>query len=180
MAFGDSPSDYDYTIWDTNGKRGMKDGKEYPISEERWLLWHKDHKDSGCTECNFVQDKETLFVYLVSRDLKEKATFKPLFFRKFTMTGWTGHSGFYLFKCKSCHRVSIDYPHGYTSCGLMFLSCDNCQEKLPLEVIKDKTIYEREGAFIPVARSFRKNVWNVGLTLLAILTFGIFLFRILS
>lgn len=111
----------------------------------------KEHKDSGCAECNFVQDKETLFIFLVPRELKEKATSKPLFFGKFTMTGWTGHCGFYLFRCKSCSHVSIDYPHGYTDYGLMFLSCDNCRAKLPLEVIEEKGIYERENAHIPKA-----------------------------
>ena len=48
-----------------------------------------------CSDCTFVQDKETLFILLVSRDLKEKATNKPLFFGKFTMTGWVGHSGLF-------------------------------------------------------------------------------------
>lgn len=102
-----------------------------------------------CSDCTFVQDKETLFIFLVPRDLKEKATNRPLFFGKFTMTGWIGHSGFYLFRCESCKQVSIDYPHGYTDHGLMFLRCDGCKENFPLEVIKERTIYERENVHIP-------------------------------
>lgn len=102
-----------------------------------------------CPDCSFVQDKKTLFVFLVPRDLKEKANNKPQFFGKFTMTGWNGHSGFYLFKCKSCDQVSIDYPHGYMDFGLMYLSCDNCEENLPLEVSQHRDIYESEGVCIP-------------------------------
>ena len=137
-----------------------------------------------CSECTFIQDKEALFIFLVPKDLKERATYKPLFFNKFTMTGWVGHSGFYLFKCKSCDQVSIDYPHGYTSSGLVFLRCDYCQEKLPLKVSKERAIYERESLFIPAdikneksVTSRANNVWNVGLIILLILTLGMFLFR---
>lgn len=104
------------------------------------------HECSGCT---FVQDKETLFIFLVPRDLKEKATNKPLFFGKFTMMGWIGHSGFYLFRCELCNQVSIDYPHGYTDYGLIFLCCDYCKEKLPLEVTEELEIYKRENVHIP-------------------------------
>lgn len=214
MAFGDNQSDFDYTVSDASGKKGVKDGREYPISEEKWLSWQKEHKDSGCSDCSFVQDKKTLFIFLVPRELKEKATARPLFFGKFTMPGWSGHSGFYLFKCGSCNQVSVDYPHGYTSSGLIFLRCDHCQEKTPLEVKEERAIYEMEGIFIPKAtrenrtrelrdmidgveekgirvivpgfddgtsaESSARDVWKVGLTLLAILTLGIFLLRILS
>lgn len=102
-----------------------------------------------CSDCTFVRDKETLFIFLVPRDLKEKATNKPLFLGKFTMMGWVGHSGFYLFKCKSCGRVSTDYPHGYTDYGLLFLYCDSCKNKLPLEITEERAIYERENVHIP-------------------------------
>lgn len=173
-----------------------------------------EHKDSGCTECNFVQDRETLFVFLVPRELKEEAIFKPMFFGKFNLPGWTGHNSFYLFRCKSCGHVSIDYPHGYTDYGLMFLSCDSCRATLPLEVSEEKDIYEREGGYIPKptreervqelnsaiagveekgirviisgsndrtsAKSLNRNVWTVGLVLSAIMTFGIFLVKILN
>lgn len=149
MAFGDNQSDFDYIISDVNGMRGVKDDKEYPIDDKKYRSWHKEHKDIGCTECSFVQDKETLFIYLVPRDLKDKVTNKPMFFGKFTMPGWTGHSGFYLFKCKACGEVSTDYPHGYTDYGLMFLCCDHCQETIPLEVTEERALYEREKVFIP-------------------------------
>ena len=102
-----------------------------------------------CSDCTFVRDKDTLFIFLVPNNLKEQATSKPFFFGKFTMMGWTGHSRFYLFKCKSCGQVSIDSPHGYTDFGLMYLSCDHCRGILPLEVSEGKAIYEREGLPIP-------------------------------
>lgn len=65
------------------------------------------------------------------------------------MSGWTGHSGFYLFRCESCGEVCIDYPHGYTDFGLMFLRCDHCRETLTLEVTEERSVYEREKVFIP-------------------------------
>jgi hypothetical protein len=141
--------DYDYTIIDTKGRRGVKDGKEFPITEEEWQKAHPEHRTTGCTECTFVQDIESLFIYLVPRELKEKAVKKPLFLGKFTMIGWNGHSGFYLFKCKSCGQVYVDYPHGYTDFGLMFLRCEHCQAKISLEVTEEKALYERERVFIP-------------------------------
>ncbi len=137
---------YDYLITDSRGTRKVIDGVEYPATEDDLP---KEHKNSGCTDCNFVQDKETLFTFLVPRDLKHKATNKPLFVEKFTMPGWTGHSGFYLFRCESCGHISVDYPHGYTGFGLMYLRCDNCQEKLPLEVSEERAIYERENVHTP-------------------------------
>lgn len=102
-----------------------------------------------CNDCTFVQDKNTLFIFLVPRDLKDKAINKPLFFGKFTMTGWTGHSGFYLFRCDLCGQVSVDYPHGYVDFGLIFLRCDHCREIFPLEVTEERAVYERENIHIP-------------------------------
>jgi hypothetical protein len=144
-----SVNDFDYTILDQNGRRGVKGGKEFPISEAEWQRAHPEHKNSGCKECSFVQDKETLLLWVISRETKEKATTKPFFVGKFTMPDWIGHSGFYLFKCQSCGHVSVDYPHGYTHCGLMFLRCDNCKKQFPLEVTEEKAIYEREHVYIP-------------------------------
>jgi len=149
MAFGESQGDYDYVISNAEGVIGVKGGQEYPIDEERWHSWHKEHKDSGCTECSFVQDKETLFIYLVSRELKDKATKKPVFVGKFTMPGWVGHSGFYVFKCIKCGIVCVDFPHGYTDFGLLFLRCDHCQERFVLELTKEKAVYEKESVHIP-------------------------------
>ena len=94
MALSAKASDYDYTIHDANGVAGVKDGKQYPISKEDWEREnpHREHRDSVCTECNFVRDKETLLTFLVPREQKEQATSKPLFVGNFTMPGWTGHS----------------------------------------------------------------------------------------
>lgn len=102
-----------------------------------------------CSECAFVTDAQTLFTFLVSRDSKEKATEKPKFVGRFTMLGWSGHLGCYLFKCKLCKRVSVDYPHGYTDFGLMFLRCSHCSNIIPLEVTEERAIYERGGIHVP-------------------------------
>lgn len=102
-----------------------------------------------CSECSFVQDAETIRTFLVTRDDKKMATKKPRFIGKFTMSGWTGHSGFYLFKCEECGNVCVDYPHGYTSFGLMYLRCNYCKELLTLEVKEERPLYERENFHIP-------------------------------
>lgn len=151
MGFSAKASDYDFTIHDANGVVGVKDGVEHIIKKDDWDREnpHIEHRDSGCTECRFVQDKETIFIYLVSRDIKDKVTNKPLLVGKFTMTGWTGHYGFYLFRCESCSHVSVDRLHGYTDFGLMYLRCDFCQKILPIEVTNEREIYETEGVYIP-------------------------------
>lgn len=149
-SIGKLADETDY-IFDSDGRRKVVDGKEYPITEEEHRKENPYHKDVGCTECSFVQDKETLFLWLVPRELKDKATNKPLFVGKFTMPEWIDHRGFYLFRCRSCNQICVDYPHGYTPIeGLMFLCCHHCKEKLPLEVTEEKAIYEREGVVAPL------------------------------
>ncbi|MBI2674197.1 MAG: hypothetical protein HYX22_00455 [Candidatus Yanofskybacteria bacterium] len=143
-------NDFEYTVHDFNGIVGVdKEGNKHPISEEEWQKAHPEHKNIECKECAFVQDGESLFTFFVSRDLKEKATEKPVFVGKFTMPNWIGHSGFYIFRCKECGEVSVDYPHGYTDHGLMYLACCYCREKLPLEAVRDRSIYEREETHVP-------------------------------
>lgn len=159
MAFSAKASDYDYTIHDAEGVVGVKDGVKHKISKKDWDREnpHIEHRNSGCTECTFVQDKETLFVFIVPRDLKEKATNDPLFFGKFTMPGWTGHSSFYLFRCKYDGTVVIDYPHGYTSMGSCYLRC-SCGAKL---ILTKKEDYDRDNIAIPpIALGFRENYKN--------------------
>lgn len=38
--------------------------------------------------------------------------------------GWSGELPFYLFKCRQCKKLVVDYPHGYGE----FLSCTNCEK----------------------------------------------------
>ena len=137
---------YDYLITDANGTRKVINGVEYPGTEDDLP---KKHQDSGCAECRFVQDRITLLLYVIPRELREGATERPRFIGKFHMPDWVGHSGFYLFKCKNCENVSVDYPHGYTGFGLIYLSCNMCDENLLLEAFEEKAIYEREGVPAP-------------------------------
>lgn len=138
---------YDYLITDSNGTRKVINGVEYPATETDLP---KEHKDSGCKECSFVQDKETLLLYVIKREARERATAKPSFVGKFSMTGWVGHCGFYLFRCRECGKVSVDYPHGYTSDGLIsglsYLRCDGCGLKFAQHL---KEIYTNEGMETP-------------------------------
>lgn len=149
--------DYDYTIMDKNGIRGVKDGKEFPISEEEWQRMHPEHRNMDCKECIFVADAETLLTFFVDRKLREKAGAKPVFVGKFTMARWSGHSGFYLFKCSNpeCEKVCVDYPHGYTSEGFLFLRCDRCRFKIILYPRKYREIYERDDVHIPEGFTWR-------------------------
>ena len=127
------------------------DGKETrtSISPEEYRRQNPLHKDIGCTECTYVNDKETLFLYMISREAKEEAMESPQSVGTFTMEGWTGHSVFYLFRCRSCKGVTVDYPHGYTNSGLCYLRCSHCQLKLELHPIADRAIYLANKLFVP-------------------------------
>lgn len=144
-------------IVDSKGRRVIRGGKEHPLSDEDFRKLYPVHKDSGCQDCIFVQDKQTLLTFIVPRQLKTGATKRPSFVGMFTMPGWTGHSAFYLFKCVECSWVSIDYPHGYTSQGLIFLRCDNCREKLVLRPFRDRDIYKRDNVHIPTKPSRKER-----------------------
>ena len=157
MENGQSIQDFEYTIHDAKGIRGVKDGKEYPITEEEYRRKNPYHRDVRCTECNFVQDKETLLLWVISREAKEKATTEPSFIGKFTMPDWTGHSAFYLFRCEYCDSVIVDYPHGYSNGGCIYLRCDLCREKLVPHPIKDRDIYLRDNVHIPVQPSRKEK-----------------------
>ena len=149
----DKPSlDFEYTIHDASGIRGIKEGKEYPISREEWRIMRPEHKTTGCKECEFVRNIEILLVYVISRDMREKARAEPKFVGKFTMPDWTGHSSFYLFKCKGCKAVVIDYLHGYRD-GYLYLFCGCCHREIILKPRKYRKVYERDNVYIPQDRS---------------------------
>ncbi len=154
MAFGAGSTDYDYTIFVKNGHRGVKDGKEFPISEEEWQRTHPEHRNVDCKECTFVADAETLLTFFVPRQTRAKANTNPVFVGKFTMAHWTGHSGFYLFECSECGCVCVDYPHGYTSGGCLYLRCDRCRFRIILNPREYKNVYEKEGVILP------RTIWE--------------------
>lgn len=141
--------DYDYIVLDSKGRRGVKDGKEYPITEEDWQRAHPEHRNTECKECTFVPDAETLLTFHVSREVRGTASDQPEFVGKFTMPGWSGHSGFYLFRCPDCDDTCIDYPHGYTSEGCLYIRCDHCRFKIVFTPRKYKDVYRREKVVSP-------------------------------
>jgi len=112
---------FDYIIHDTNGIKGVKGEEEFPLSETEYKSLNPEHRDTDCGECTFIQDADTLFLFFVPRDTKEKATEEPVFVGNFTMPNRTNHSGFYVFKCKNCGEVCVDYLHGYT-CEVIYIS----------------------------------------------------------
>ncbi len=162
-----------YYIFDSKGCRKVVDGKEYPITEEEYRRENPYHKDVGCTECSFVQDKETLLTFLIPRELKAKATNMPLLVGKFTMPEWTGHNNFYIFRCKRCDCVSVDYPHGYGA----DLWC-HCGWGVFLKWREKRKILKMEFPNIELENKRSINFWNVGLVLLILWTVGIILARL--
>ena len=150
--------DFEYTIHDTGGIVGVdKEGNKHPVSKEEWQKAYPEHRNAGCTECTFVLDQESLFTFFVPRELKEKATEEPFFVGEFTMPKWTGHSGFYLFKCQNCESAVVDYPHGYHG-DLMYLRCSYCHASFDLTTQKE--IYKQEGGYIPVSVRLNSMNWR--------------------
>lgn len=97
-----------------------------------------------CSDCTFVADTGTLLT------LRDKASHKPEFVGKFTMSGWTGHSGFYLFKCPDCEDICVDYPHGYCENGCLYIRCDRCQFRIVFYPGQYKDVYKRENVIAPL------------------------------
>ncbi len=152
-----SRQDYDYTITDADGHIGVKDGKKYPITDEEWQKAYPEHRNTDCKECTFVLDVETILAFHVPKNERDKAIPEPKFIGKFTMSGWSGHSSFYLFQCKYDGTVVVDYPHGYTPLGSCYLRCA-CGTKV---ILKKKEDYERDNMHVsPVALGFRENYKN--------------------
>ena len=102
-----------------------------------------------CPECRFVPDAGNLLAFLVPKEEREKANQKPVFVGKFTMPGWSGHSGFYIFRCPECEEVSIDYPHGYCENGCLYICCDICQFRIVFYPRQYREVYQREGVAAP-------------------------------
>lgn len=95
-----------------------------------------------CARCIFVAHRDFIFVpdNLVKEALNND--YNPVFINFFTLPGWSGHAAFYGFICQECRAFSVDYPHGYTGPGLIFLTCQICQLNL---ILLEDEIYEREG-----------------------------------
>lgn len=103
-----------------------------------------------CSECTFVPDADTLLTFCVSRELRNSVSHEPVFVGKFTMNGWVGHSGFYLFHCPDCEDVCVDYPHGYRENGYLYIRCGRCRYEVTFTPgRKYKEIYKREKVVAP-------------------------------
>lgn len=103
-----------------------------------------------CPDCTFVTDFDPPSFPNTVQKLVKKAGKKPKFCGLFTMPGWSGHNGFYVFRCQECRQLSIDYPHGYTGdglrSGLLYLRCGICDYQ---SLIYDKKIYAFQGISAP-------------------------------
>lgn len=117
--------DFDHVVYDSEGSRGVKDGKIHLISEEEWRRMNPKHKDVGCTKCTFAKDEDDILDNFISKKLKDGANEgKIVPVGKFTMPGWSGHLNFYLFRCPSCQEMIVNYPHGKGN----FVNCLKCKE----------------------------------------------------
>jgi hypothetical protein len=115
-----------------------------------------------CSQCSFVPDAGTLLTYVVSREQRASAGRKPVFVGMFTMGGWVGHSGFYLFKCRECDNICVDYPHGYRGNGYIYIRCDRCSFEIIFDPREHRDVYKRENVVPPptaweVLKSYWKN-----------------------
>lgn len=115
-----------------------------------------------CAGCAFVPDAGTLLAYVVSREQRDAAGRKPRFVGMFTMPGWVGHSGFYLFRCRQCDDLCIDYPHGYRENGCIYVRCDRCRFEVIFYPREHRDVYKRENVVPPptawkVLKSYWKN-----------------------
>lgn len=154
--------DFDYTVSDSRGTRGVKDGQEYPIDPETWRKRHQNHKDTGCKECEFVRDKETILTFLANKEVRNSAGKNPVCLGKFTMPGWTGHASFYIFRCRSCEEICVDSPHGYRG-EYMYLSCDSCRREIILNKKEHEQIYIADNLYVPRLISLKKPVISASL-----------------
>lgn len=111
-----------------------------------------------CEKCSFVESREQILTYNVSKEKKEHANSKPSFIGFFTMPDFYGHCAFYVFKCRQCDSLVLDYPHGYTNFGLLFLRCSFCKSTMPLSPRKYKIIYNREGGPVPKETEEKRKV----------------------
>ena len=99
-----------------------------------------------CKDCTFVASQERIFI---NKEIISKASHTPLLVGIFTLTGWSGHSPFYIFKCRFCRLTSLDYPHGYTRFDRLYLRCQNCEKLLELGLVRHAYIYESLGFEMP-------------------------------
>lgn len=153
-------SEFDYIVMDSNGIVGVKGEERVSITREEWDRAHPEHRNTDCKECTFVQDKESLLVFMVPREKRDRATSEPEFVGKFTMAKWTGHAAFYLFKCLECGKVIVDYAHGYTGPGYLYLTCGSCGDQKILDSRKYKAIYKMDGMSAPPSFLTRlKTIW---------------------
>ncbi len=154
--------DFEYTFFREGNFFGVKDGKTYPVKKEEWDKAHPKHADVGCMECSFVPDIETLLIFMVPREKRERAGRYPEFIGQFTMSDWAGHASFYLFKCLGCDKTRADYPHGYCDGEYLYFKCDECHYQLVLNSRRYKDIYEREKmASPPTFWQTVQNFWRL-------------------
>ena len=99
-----------------------------------------------CDKCIYVANRESIIVPL---KVIKNASSSPIFINFFTMPRWVGHASFYAFVCH-CGFLSVDYPHGYTGPGYLFLTCQNCQCNLVLDSLEHTEIYKRENTEPPL------------------------------
>ena len=120
-------TDFDYIILETGQITGVRGDKRYPLTKEEYDRMNPEHKNVDCKECTFVENKKEIFALLSENDL-ESAKIKPKKIGKFTMPKFLGHLNFYLFRCPSCKRPQVDYPHlGHC------LDCESCNYSVSID-----------------------------------------------
>ena len=117
-----------------------------------------------CEKCTYVANQENIVVF---PDVAKKVGVEPVFINFFTMPGWVGHAAFYALQCVYCRRLSVDYPHGYTRLGYLFLTCQNCGVNLVLDCPEHVEIYKKDAmepppSILPIRKQakFWARLWE--------------------
>lgn len=133
--------DFEYTILDHKGRRGIKDGKEYLITEEEYRKNNPFHKDTDCKECIFAPTDEDIILYYVPRELKESIGTDPVFIGKFCLPFMLSHLNYYIFRCNFCSEVVVSYLYG----GGRRLWCPTCRDYIRLDPVRHGDLLIKSG-----------------------------------
>lgn len=113
-----------------------------------------------CSDCVFVANHESIIASVAIAKKARRNGNQPVFINFFTLPNWVGHAAFYAFRCNCCNCLSVDYPHGYTGPGYLYLTCQNCDNNFVLDSSRYAEIYKRDGmqAPEPLFRAFLKYI----------------------
>ncbi|MBI2064610.1 MAG: hypothetical protein HYT62_00985 [Candidatus Yanofskybacteria bacterium] len=128
-------------ILDSGGRRVVRGGKEYPMSEEEYRKLFPLHRDTGCKDCTHVNSEKDILLYFVARETRANIGEDFVSIGNFCLPFFTDHHKFYLFKCCFCGNACVSYIHG----GGRRLWCPDCRDFTRLSPGKHRDILINHG-----------------------------------